>query len=87
MARKKAAPPTQPQGTLLARNLVRLGYGGVVVKHADVARKVAEATGKPMSRQRIAALTNAIRIEPETLETLASALGVKPADLLQPAPE
>lgn len=87
MSRKKADPPKRTDGELLEHNLVRLGYGSVVVRHSDVASKVAESTGRPMSRQRIATLVNARRIEPETLETIATALGVKPADLLRPPPE
>jgi DNA-binding Xre family transcriptional regulator len=86
MARKKADLPKRPDGELLEHNLVRLGYGAVTIRHSEVARKVSEATGRPMSRQRIAALTNARRIEPETLATIAAALGVEPADLLRPPP-
>lgn len=84
VGRKKANPGTdKPVGPLLVKNLHRLGFADVVVRSAEVARLVAEKTGRPMSRQRIASMMNAVRVEPETLDTLAKALGVKVADLLQ----
>lgn len=84
MARKAREPqgePSEPIGPILAHNLARLGYAETVVKTAEVARRVSEHTGKPMSRQRIAAILNAVRVTPETVKVLAEALGVKPSEL------
>lgn len=83
MARKAQAPGAgdEPIGPILAANLARLGYAETVVKTAEIARKVEAHTGKPMSRQRIAAIINAVRVTPETVQTIADALGVKPSEL------
>lgn len=81
MARKAVGSADEAIGPILAENLARLGYAEMVVKTADVARKVSEHTGKPMSRQRIAAILNAVRVTDDTIQMLADALGVKPSDL------
>lgn len=71
-------------GPLIARNLMRLGFYEKAVKTAEIARRVAEETGQTMSRQRVAAILKADRIEDETLKTIAKAVGVKVAELLRP---
>jgi hypothetical protein len=43
-----------------------------------------ESTGKTMSRQRISALCNSVRIQPDTIAMLAKALGVKADELTKP---
>jgi hypothetical protein len=78
---KKKAEADGPVGPLLAANLYRLGYGDIVIRNADVARLVSEKTGQSFSRQRVASILNAVRVEPETIELLAKAIGVKPAEL------
>ncbi|WP_422930129.1 helix-turn-helix domain-containing protein [Singulisphaera sp. PoT] len=80
MARKKVAVD-EPIGPLLAQNLYRLGYGDIVIRSADIARLVAQKTGESFSRQRVSSILNAVRVEPETIELLASALGVSPDEL------
>jgi hypothetical protein len=86
MARPKVKtnPGDPPAGTVLAENLIRLGYADVVVRTTEVARLVTEKTGHAMSRQRIAHLLNAVRINPETIEVLAKGLGVEPMELTKP---
>lgn len=84
MAKKVHVESEEPMGPILEANLVRLGYGQMVVMTTRIAEIVANSTGKPMSRQRISALLNAVRIEPQTIATLAKALGVKPAELTRP---
>lgn len=81
MARVKKPSGEPPDGTILAENLVRLGYSEHVIKTTEVARLVTERTDKTMSRQRIASLLNAVRISPETWAALAKGLGVKPEEL------
>jgi hypothetical protein len=83
MARKKAHEdtPAAPMGPTLAANLERLGFAESVIKTTEVAKLVREKTGKPMSRQRIAALLNAVRITDQTLELIAKGLGVHPREL------
>jgi hypothetical protein len=83
MTRKKPDVPKRTHGELLEHNLVRLGYGATVIRTAEIARLVS-ASGRPMSRQRIAALVNARRIEPETIEAIAKGLGVAATELIQP---
>lgn len=68
-------------GPILARNLLRLGHADIVVRATDLAEKVRAKTGKPMTRQRISMLMNAVRVEEETIATLAKAIGVKPEEL------
>ena len=80
-----AAPIPEPIGPVLAANLMRLGYVETKVKTSEVARLVAEHTGRPMSRQRISELLNAVRIRPETIATIAAALRVKMSELTTPA--
>jgi hypothetical protein len=82
MARRAAKPP-EPMGPIVAENLFRLGYASIVVHSTELSNLVAENTDRTMSRQRIAALMNAVRIEPETLEVLAEAIGVDPCELLK----
>ena len=79
MAKKLSNP--EPMGPVLAENLVRLGYADVVVRSAEIARMVSEATGRSMSRQRVSALLNAVRVEPSTIELIAKGLGVDPSEL------
>lgn len=68
-------------GSILASNMYRLGYGDIVIRSAEVARLVTEKTGQSMSRQRIGTILNAVSVNPETIATLAKALGVKPSEL------
>jgi hypothetical protein len=72
----------EPDGSVLKRNLIRLGFSEHVVKTTEIAALVAQKTGKKMSRQRVANLLNAIRITSETIQTIAKGLGVKPEDLM-----
>lgn len=81
MARRNTSDSTPPDGSVLAENLIRLGYAETVVRTTEIARLVTEKTGKSMSRQRIASLLNAITIRPETIEQLAKGLGVDPKEL------
>lgn len=83
MAAKSVKSEGKPMGPLLARNLFRLGKADIVVRSAEIARNVTEATGVPMSRQRISALMNAVHIESETIEMIAKSLKVKPSELLK----
>lgn len=83
MARKKLEAVDKPVGPLLFKNFVRLGYGSMVVRAADIAEQVTKKTGKRISRQRISAITNAVRVEPETIELIAKGLGVKKEELLR----
>jgi hypothetical protein len=78
---KKKAETGEPIGPLLADNLYRLGYGDIVIRSAEVARLITEKTGQNFSRQRVSQLLNAVRVEPETIELLAQAVGVKPHEL------
>jgi hypothetical protein len=80
MARTKAKDD-RAIGPLLAKNLLRLGHADIVVRATDLADKVRAKTGKPMTRQRISMLMNAVRVEDETIATLAKAIGVKPEEL------
>ena len=80
MARPKAA--SDPAiGPLLAWNLYRHGHADIVVRASDLSELVREKTGKSMTRQRISALMNAVRVEPETIAILAQAIGVDPVEL------
>jgi xanthine dehydrogenase iron-sulfur cluster and FAD-binding subunit A len=83
MPRRKpeAEERSLPDGTILKENLLRLGFYEKVIRTTEIAQKVKENTGKSMSRQRVANLLNAIRINPETIQTLAKGLGVKPEEL------
>lgn len=83
VARKESEVGDKPIGPLLVKNLFRLGYADIVVRSAEVSRLVSERTGKSITRQRVSALMNAVRVEPETIELLAKGLGVKPAELLR----
>jgi hypothetical protein len=84
MARRKTPIGPTPAGTVLAVNLIRLGFAETVVKTTEVARLVTEKTGHKMSRQRVANLLNAIKISPETFELIAKALGVEVSELTRP---
>ena len=84
MPRAKASADTKPIGPLLAHNLFRLGYAEIVVKSTALAELVTKKTGRNMTRQRISALMNAVRVEPETIALLAEAIGVKPGELTRP---
>jgi hypothetical protein len=83
VARKEIEIDERPVGPRLVKNLFKLGYADIVVRSAEIARIVSERTGRKLTRQRISALMNAVRVEPETIELLAKGLGVKPADLLK----
>lgn len=85
MARKEFEVGDDPIGPLLVLNLFRLGFADIVVRSSEIARLVSEKTGKSMTRQRIAAMTNAVRVEPGTIEQLAKGLGVKPSELVRKA--
>jgi transcriptional regulator with XRE-family HTH domain len=74
-------------GAVLFDNLVRLGYGQTEYKTAEIAKLVGERTEKKMSRQRVSAILNAVRVTPETIATLAKALRVKPAELTRKPPK
>jgi hypothetical protein len=78
---KKKAESNEPIGPLLAENLYRLGYGDIVIRNAEIARLVTEKTGQSFSRQRVASILNAVRVEPETIELVAKAIGVKVTEL------
>jgi hypothetical protein len=80
MAKKKVETDA-PVGPLLVENLYRLGYGDIVIRNAEIARLVSEKTGQSFSRQRVASILNAVRVEPETVALLAKAIGVKPQEL------
>lgn len=85
MARLKSRDTRPPDGPVLAKNLVRLGYADQVVRTTEVAKLVALNTGKPISRQRVAALLNAVRINPKTIAMIAKGLGVSPDELMKTA--
>jgi hypothetical protein len=83
MALKDLEGDPKAVGPMLVKNLFRLGFADIVVRSAEIARLVEKKTGKTMTRQRISAMMNAVRVEPETIELLAKAIGVKPAELLK----
>ena len=85
MSRPKAPEYDPPIGPILAENFIRLGYSERVIKTSEIARLVTEKTGKSMSRQRVANLLNAVRVNPETIEVLAQGLGVNPKELTRRA--
>lgn len=78
-----ASKPAGPIGPTLAKNLLRLGYADIVVRSSELSSLVASKTGTTMSRQRISQIMNAVRVEDETVATLAKAIGVKPSELLK----
>lgn len=69
-------------GPVILANLLRLGFAEVKPQAARIA-KLAGSKGRPITRQRISQIVNAVRVEPETVETIAQAVGVKPAELLR----
>jgi hypothetical protein len=81
MPRRKPSDGETPAGTILAENLIRLGYADTVIRATEIANLVTKKTGKNMSRQRVANLLNAINISPETIKMIAEGLGVKPEEL------
>lgn len=83
MPRKSTTPPEldEPIGPILKANLIRLGFAETTVKVKTVADLIAKKTGRPMSRQRISNLLNAVKVHPKTIETLAKGLGVKTEEL------
>lgn len=83
MARKKVVTTDKPIGPLLLKNFARLGYVDMVPRSAEIARLVTEKTGKPISRQRISAIINAVRVEPDTIAQIAKGLGLKVDELLR----
>ena len=74
----------EPVGPLMAKHLFRLGYADIVVRSTELSRLVSEKTGRSMTRQRISAMMNAVRVEPETVALIAQAIGVKPGELTKP---
>ena len=78
-------PAGAAYGPTLAANLIRLGYADTVVRTAEIARRVADHTGRPISRQRVAQLLGAVRVTPARVAEIAAALGVDPAELVRPA--
>lgn len=83
MARKSSDAEGEPMGSILFENLDRLGYVDRVARSSEIAKRVSEKTGKPFTRQRVLQLLNAVRINPETIELLASGLGVKSSELMR----
>lgn len=86
MARKKinvGAVPAKAVGPVLVKNLHRLGFADLTIRSAELSRLVAAKTGKTMSRQRISAIANSVRVERATLDILAEAIGVETAELLK----
>lgn len=81
MARKAQEPDDEPMGPIIFENLDRFGFVDRTARTAELARLVQEKTGKPMTRQRVAQILNAVRVSPETVEALAAAIGVKPSEL------
>jgi len=81
MARKTSRPTLKPVGPTILMNLLRLGYADIVPRSTELARLVAEKTDRTISRQRISAITNSVSVEPETIELLATAIGVDPEEL------
>lgn len=78
MGRKK---PERSMGPIIAANLARLGYGRTVVNSAEVAKLIAQRTGKAISRQRVAQIVNAVNVTQATIKMLADGLGVDPSEL------
>lgn len=81
--RPKRRGTEPPMGQVLLENLQRFGYAELVIRATDLAKLINEKTDKKISRQRIAALPNAIRINPETIGPIAEALGVDPSELMR----
>jgi hypothetical protein len=79
MARR--SKKVDPIGPVIAENLWRLGWAVIRPKGAELSKLVAERTGRSMSKQRISAIVNAVHVEPETIATLAQAIGVDPDEL------
>jgi hypothetical protein len=77
----KERTTSSPTGPVLVKNLLRLGLADIVVRSAEIARDITEKSGKPMSRQRISALMNAVVVEPSMIEMIAKSIGVKPSEL------
>jgi plasmid maintenance system antidote protein VapI len=67
----------EPAGTILAENLMRLGYARVNVT------EVAQRTG--VVRQQISTLLNSRRISMKMIRMLADGLGVEPEELMKTA--
>lgn len=81
MPRPKVGTADAAIGLILAEHFIRLGYSETVIKTSEIAKLVSEKTGKSISRQRIANLLNAVRVNPETIEMIALGLGVTAKDL------
>ena len=81
MARKKVVPGNKPIGPILAKNLYRLGLADIVVRTTEVAELIAKETGRRITRQRISAIVNAVKVEQETIDLIAKAIGVDPSEL------
>lgn len=88
MARKTAddmiGSKDAPIGPTLAANLHRLGWATLAVKSSELSELVNTKTKKKMTRQRISSMMNAVRVERETIEAIAKAIGVKASDLTKP---
>lgn len=68
-------------GPYVAKNMLRLGYAEIVPRSTEIARLVTEKTGRTISRQRISAIVNSVNVEPETIDLLATAMGVEAEEL------
>jgi hypothetical protein len=86
MVKRPSTEPDPPVGPIIAENLIRLGFVEQVVQTATVAKLVTEKTGSPMSRQRVSAILNAVRVKPSTVARLAKGIGVKPEELTKRKP-
>ena len=70
-----------PSGDTIAANLARLGLADRVVRHAEIARRIEQNTGKKISRQRISNIIGSLRVRPTAVAMLAEGLRIKPEEL------
>lgn len=78
---RRSVKPGEPIGPIIAQNLYRLGYADIVVRSTELSRLISENTGRSMSRQRVAAVMNSVNVDPDTIATIADAIGVDPSEL------
>lgn len=81
MAKARKRVEDRPIGPILERNLHRLGHADIQVRVSKLSDLIKKRTGFTMSRQRLSAIMNAVRVEPETIEVIAKAIGVSPDEL------